>query len=179
MAHRAVLVYEDLEKFPEDNRRREILGGDLYVTPSPTPRHQSVADAITEALRAHARSTGGKAYSGPLDVVLSAQNVVEPDVIYLGPDRLDRIGERAILGVPSLFVEVLSPSTRRIDLGRKRSLYARFALPEYWIVDTDIHTIERCSEPDGDTYRSVAVFDWDMPAATIPDLALSFDEIFR
>lgn len=145
---------------------------------SPSPRHQNAADAITEVLRAYARRPGGKAYSGPLDVVLSAQNVVEPDVIYLGLDRLDRIGERAILGVPSLFVEVLSPSTRRIDPGGKRNLYARFALQKYWIVDPDARTIERCREPVGDAYRSVVVFEQNMPVATILDLVFSFEEIF-
>ena len=178
MAVRTALVYEDLQSFPEDNRRREILGGELYVTPSPIPRHQRVVGEIFSALREYAQRAGGEAYGSPLDTVLSAQNVVEPDVLYIGPDRLDTIGAKAILGVPSLFVEVLSPGTRSIDRGKKREIYARFSVPEYWIIDAEARTIERCSDPVGDRYQAVVTFGADMPAATLPDFVLSFDEIF-
>lgn len=111
-------------------------------------------------------------------MVLSAQHVVEPDVVYVGPDRMHTLGKKAILGVPSLAVEVLSPSTERIDRGKKRAIYARFGVPEYWIVDPDARTIERCSDPAGEHYQTFVTFDRDMPAATLPDFVLSFDEIF-
>ena len=178
MATQAPLVYEDLESFPNDNLRREILGGELYVTPSPVPRHQKVVLQIARLLDDFANHAGGEAYISPLDTVLSAQNVVEPDVIYLGIDRMHTLGTKAIIGVPSLVVEVLSPGTASTDRGRKRQIYARFNIPEYWIVDPDANTIERCSDPEGDVYRTVVMFDRDMPAATLTDLVLPFAEIF-
>ena len=178
MAHRAVLHYEDLETFPADNLRREILDGKLYVTPSPSRRHQRVVGAVYRALSDYERRAGGEAYVSPFDTVLSAQNVVEPDVIYVAPDRLHTLGVKAILGVPSLFVEVLSPATEHLDRGKKRAAYASFGVPEYWIVDADARTIERCSDPAGGSYQRIVTFDSDMPAATLPDLTLSFNEVF-
>lgn len=172
------LVYEDLESFPNDNLRREILGGELYVTPSPIPRHQSIVLEIARALADYADGTGGKAYVSPLDTVLDAQNVVEPDVIYVGPERLGTLGRKAIIGVPSLVVEILSPGTKRTDRGSKRDIYARFGIPEYWIVDPDANTIERCSDPHEGAYREIVVFNDDMPAATLPDFVLPFKTVF-
>ena len=178
MAPRTPLVYEDLESFPEDNLRREILGGELYVTPSPTRRHQEIVLSVAVALRSHGKRAGGHVYIAPLDTVLSAQNVVEPDVVFIAPDRQDTLGDKAIIGVPSLLVEVLSPGTAATDRGRKRDLYARFNVAEYWIVDPDANAIERCSHPVEGVYRDIVTFENDMPAATL-DLVLSFEKIFR
>jgi Uma2 family endonuclease len=64
--------------------------------------------------------------------------VVEPDVVFIGPDRVDRFTEgRFVDIVPDLLVEVSSPSTRRLDLIKKCSLYEREGVPEYWFVDLD------------------------------------------
>ena len=178
METQAPLVYEDLESFPDDNLRREILGGELYMTPSPTRRHQGVVLAIAIALSTHARRKGGHVYVAPLDTVLSAQNVVEPDVIFIAPDRQDTLGDKAVIGIPSLIVEVISPGTKGVDRGRKRDIYARFGVPEYWIVDPDANTIECCSRPAGDRYEEIVTFESDMPTATLPDLTLTFDKIF-
>lgn len=179
MATQAPHVYEDLESFPDDGLRREILGGELYVTPSPIPRHQNVVLEFARRLADYAEKAGGKTYIAPLDTVLSAQNVVEPDVIYIAPDRMHTLGTKAIIGVPSLVVEVLSPGTAKTDRGRKRDIYARFGIPEYWIVDPDANTIERCSDPLDAVYRTIVTFDGDMPAATLPDLVLPLEKIFR
>jgi Uma2 family endonuclease len=92
---------------------------------------------------------------------------------------LHTIGKKAVLGVPSLLVEVLSPSTARVDRVKKLGIYARLGVPEYWIVDPEANTTERCSDPSGDHYRDVEKFDGDMLAATLPGLALSFKQIFR
>lgn len=179
MAHPAVLRYEDLETFPDDNLRREILDGVLNVTPSPVPRHQRVVLEILRVLDDYAKEKGDEVYVSPIDVVLSAQNVVVPDIVYVAADRLHTLGEKAILGVPTLFVEVVSPSTQYIDRGKKRALYARFALPEYWIVDLNANTIERCSDPAGDQFRTVERFECAMPAATLPGFVLPFEKVFR
>ncbi|HLI95571.1 MAG TPA: Uma2 family endonuclease, partial [Candidatus Baltobacteraceae bacterium] len=148
MAQRTPLVYEDLVSFPDDDLRREILGGELYVTPSPSWRHQRVAFTIATALDVYARQTGGAMNIAPLDTVLSAQDVAQPDVVFVSVDRMHVIGTKGIHGVPSLVVEVVSPTTASTDRGRKRDVYARFGIPEYWIVDPDANTIERCSDPE-------------------------------
>jgi hypothetical protein len=72
MAHRATgLRYEDLEAFPEDNTRREIIDGELYVSPSPALRHQEIIASLWAILRAYAQGNNGKVYVGPVDVILA------------------------------------------------------------------------------------------------------------
>jgi len=69
--------------------------------------------------------------------------VVEPDVAFVGPERVALLrDERYIDVAPDLVVEVSSPSTRRLDLIRKRALYEREGVPEYWFVDLDADQVD-------------------------------------
>ncbi len=81
------LTYQDLlEMFPEeDNVRRELIDGDLIVTPSLLRRHQQVVGRLHVLLFHHAQEHGGEALTGPFDVFFSDRNVVEPDVLYVRP----------------------------------------------------------------------------------------------
>ena len=176
-----LLKYGDLEKFPEDGPRRELIGGELFVSPSPVPSHQDVVSALVVAFRTHARRHGGRAFVGPTDVLFGPHDVVAPDLVYLAQDRLHLIGEKNISGAPSLVVEVLSPSTHRIDRGKKRALYARQYVPEYWIVDIAARSIERCTEPKSGEYRTIEIVEGDdaiVASRTIADLSIPLTELF-
>ncbi|HEY1728023.1 MAG TPA: Uma2 family endonuclease [Candidatus Baltobacteraceae bacterium] len=177
MAHRAAaLRYEDLEAFPEDNTRREIIDGELFVSPSPSLRHQEIVASLWAAFHAYGRTHDGKAYVGPVDVLLAEHDVVAPDVIYIAADRATILQEKAIFGAPSLIVEVTS-SNRSRDRGKKLRLYARSGIPEYWIVDPKHPSIERCSDPVGECYANVQIFTETMNAATLPDLRIVIPEL--
>jgi Uma2 family endonuclease len=171
-------TYADLETFPDDNLRRELIGGELIVTPSPRPRHQEVADELTWHLRSHTKQHGGRANSAPLDVVFADDDVVEPDVLYIAPEHLDRIGERYIAGGVDLVVEVSSPSTRRLELVRKRDLYERYGVPEYWYVDLDADRVE-VYRLDGDSYPPPALLTRadELTSPLLPGFALSVDAL--
>jgi len=86
----------------------------------------------------------------PLDVILSDTVIVQPDIVYLDPARLAAISRRGIEGVPTLLVEVLSPSTTLIDRDTKRQLYRRYGVPYYWIVDPEARAIEAYSLSEGE-----------------------------
>src|SRR5262245_51916285 len=78
------LTYEDLAAFPDDGLRRELLDGELVVTPAPRLRHQDVVLRIAVAFSNHLREHGGgRIYIAPADVVLSHRDVLEPDVIFV------------------------------------------------------------------------------------------------
>ena len=81
-------------------------------------------------------------FPAPLDVVLSEDNVVQPDLLYVRAGNEERVGAAFISGAPDLVVEISSSSTRRLDLQRKRELYERFAVPEYWYVDLEAERVE-------------------------------------
>ena len=84
-------------------------------------------------LRAHPGS--GEVFGVPLDVVLSDRDVVEPDLQLITADQIAILTTKNVQGAPALVVEVLSPSTRRRDLGIKRDLFDRAGVREFWIVD--------------------------------------------
>lgn len=165
------LKYEDLAGFPNDGLRRELVRGELLVTPAPRPRHQDVVLAIGVAFRAFAQAQGGHAYIAPVDVVFEQHDVLEPDVVYIAPDRLSIIGERALHGVPSLVVEVASPSTRHDDRTLKRDVYARYGVPEYWIIDPDALSVERYSAPEDGSYRTLDTISGVVTSVTVEGLA--------
>lgn len=145
------LTYDDLQRFPDDRLRREIIDGELFVTAAPVSRHQRVVVRLVFELHSYAKVYGGEVYPAPTDVYFSHTTVVEPDVVFIRPEHVDRTEERFIRSAPDLVVEISSPSTRRVDLGRKLALYERERVPEYWYVDLDAERIE-VRRLEGDRY---------------------------
>jgi Uma2 family endonuclease len=171
VVHRTILTYDGLQLAPDDGLRRELLGGELYVSPAPSPLHQDIVGEVFVVLRDYAVLRGGKAYVSPIDVVFSQIDAVQPDVVYFAPDRLSLVGAKNVQGAPSLVVEVLSPSSSDVDPGRKLQTYARYGVPEYWIVDPKARTITAHAQPSGDRYlqtsRAVRAA---IDSLTMPDL---------
>lgn len=127
------LTRRDLDSMPDDGHRYELIDGCLVVTPAPTPRHQIVVAALLVALR-DACPPHLLVLTAPLDVVLADDTVVQPDVLVA---RRDDFTERDLPVAPLLAVEVLSPSTRRLDVSLKRARYEAAACPSYWVIDPD------------------------------------------
>ncbi len=153
---KVILTYEDYLKLPDNGTRKEILGGELFVTPAPTPRHQNVVATLLVALKTHVDARRlGAVLASPIDVVLSSTDVVQPDIVFIAERRRAIIGDAAIHGAPDLVVEVLSPGTAPTDRGRKMQTYARAAVAEYWIVDPDARVIEDY-HLEGGQYRLAA-----------------------
>jgi Uma2 family endonuclease len=143
MPTRAVLTYSDYAALPDDGRRYELLQGELSVTSPPGTRHQRAIIALGSRLYEHVRARGlGEVLVAPTDCILSDVAVVQPDILYVATDRLSIISERGIEGAPNLVVEVLSPSSVRLDRGRKMNLYAEHGVPYYWIVDPESYSVE-------------------------------------
>ena len=143
VAVRVVLTYADYVALPNDGKRYEIHDGELSVTPAPGRTHQHLVLELGSLLNTHVKERGlGEVYVAPFDVILDTTTIVQPDVVYIARDRLDRVSERGIDGAPTLAVEIISPSTVQIDRGTKLQLYARHRVPYYWIVDSVARTVE-------------------------------------
>ena len=174
------LTVDDLRDLPDDGKRYELIDGELHVTPSPAPKHQRVSSKLQFLLVVALQHTDqGEVYNAPMDVVLDDATVVQPDLLFLRTEHLHFIGEKNIQGAPDLVVEILSPSTRRHDVLVKSSLYARFGVPSYWIVDPDLDRIE-LYRLDGTAYRLATTVQ--SPAVAEPEefpgLRLPLLEIF-
>jgi Uma2 family endonuclease len=149
MTARIALTYQDYAALPDDGKRYEIHDGELCVTAAPVPLHQMVSMNLLLILGTHVNARGlGLVLHAPLDVILSdapsETTIVQPDIIFLESGRRSLISARALEGPPTLAVEILSPSTARIDRVRKRELYARYGVPYYWLIDVDARDIEAC-----------------------------------
>ena len=135
-------TYEDYVLLPDD-RRYEVIDGELYRTPAPTPYHQSVVKRLGFLLDTHVAGAGaGEVFISPCDVVLSRFDVLQPDIFFISTGRMPVIGEKYISDAPDLVVEVLSPGTRKRDRFIKSKRYARFGVREMWIADPDRKTVE-------------------------------------
>jgi Uma2 family endonuclease len=121
----------DLDAMPDDGRRYELLDGTIVVSPAPTPAHQSAVFRLARLLD-DAASADSKVFIAPLDTALPTGDVLEPDVLVA---QVETITAKDVTGVPRLAVEVLSPSSRRRDLGDKLTAYRDAGVPSYWVVD--------------------------------------------
>jgi Uma2 family endonuclease len=147
MSPKSAFTYRDYEALPNDRRRYEIHDGELCVTRAPSLEHQIIASNLVRALMRHVPGVApGLLLFAPLDVILSdrpdATTIVQPDIVYIAPDRMSITSRRGLEGAPTLAAEILSPSTRTIDRVVKRRLYARYGTPCLWLVDPDARVVE-------------------------------------
>ena len=171
--------YDDLAHFPSDGHRYEILEGELYVTPSPSPFHQRASKRLQRMLEAYFEDRGlGEVFNAPLDVILTRRDVVEPDLIVVNAPA--QVTARAIEGPPLLVVEVLSPSSVRTDRGIKSRRYAELGIRHYWIVDIDAQEIE-CYRLSGSRYELVhrAGRTDEFQHPDWPELAIGLEALWR
>lgn len=151
LAPNRLLTAEDLAALPDDGNRYEIIGGNLIVSP-PTYRHQYVSIKLSSALDGYLTASGsGQAIAAPMDVHLSPNDVVQPDLLVVLAARADVIENRGIMGAPDLVIEILSPSSYANDFLRKSRLYEQHGVREYWIVDPESETVS-VQTLDGDRY---------------------------
>lgn len=178
-----VLTYEDYLHFPNDGRRYEILEGEVYVSPAPTTKHQTVVgNVFARLLEFVKRKKLGRVFVAPTDVVLSRTNVVQPDVLFLSNERLSLLTERNVQGAPDLIVEVLSEFTEEQDRTLKPQIYARHGVKEYWLIDPDRETLEQYElDPESRELRHAATYQRDetLRSKLLPGLALRLTELWE
>jgi Uma2 family endonuclease len=175
------LTYEDLTAHPEgDGNRYELLGGELFATPSPSRRHARIAANVSRLMGNHVADNGlGMVFPGPVDIRLTTFDVVIPDILFLRGDRLHLFNDKLVNGAPDLIVEVLSVSTRARDLTTKLQLCARTGVSEYWTIDSDALVVivyalsahGSCEVVPGDGSQ--------VSSRVLPELELSLEQVFH
>src|SRR6187551_1677794 len=114
----------------------ELINGIIYMSPSPVRQHQRLATHLTSLMNLFVSENNlGEVYTAPFDVYLDeTSNAVQPDILFVATKNLDII-HRHVHGVPDLIVEVLSDASREYDTQKKKMLYEKFGVKEYWIID--------------------------------------------
>ncbi len=125
-----------------DTERYELIEGELLVPPSPATEHQRIVVRLVLELHNFVTQRGlGEVFVAPLDVVLSEHNVLQPDILFISNERMSIVTDR-VRGAPDLVIEVLSPSSEARDRTLKATVYARYGVREYWLVDPTTHTVD-------------------------------------
>ena len=163
-----------------DDKRYQLLHGELILAPSPTDRHQAIMGTLFFLLYQHNLETGsGRVRMAPLDVHLSEYDLTQPDILFVSNDRASIITAANIQGAPDLVVEILSPSTERFDRGYKRTMYARNGVREYWLVDPAGETVEVMTEAEeGFVTESIYQRDQILVSPLLPGLSIELNRIF-
>jgi Uma2 family endonuclease len=145
----------DLERMPDDGHRYEIIDGVLIVSAAPARLHQRAVIRLARLLQDFAPADV-EALTAPFSVGLADDTELQPDVVV----RRDADYTPKDIATPLLVVEVLSPSTRMIDLNVKRARCERAGIASFWVVDPVARPAEASLvawelDPDG-SHRQVA-----------------------
>ena len=171
-------TYRDYPLLPEGDRR-ELIEGDFYVVPAPSFRHQIISRNLGTLLWEFVRGEGlGQVVWAPTDVVLSLESVVQPDILFISNERRGIITEDNVSGAPDLVVEILSPSTAERDRELKRTLYARYGVREYWIVDPEDSSVEVMALEEAGFVSARRYTSGQVEPPLLPGLAIPLGEIF-
>ncbi|MCH8839653.1 MAG: Uma2 family endonuclease [Planctomycetes bacterium] len=119
----------------------ELLRGRLIKSPSPSSLHQTVIARLICILQRAEDAADGLMFVSPMDVILSDDTILQPDLLYIAKDRRGIVGER-VMGPPDLVIEILSPGSDRRDRTEKLDLYTKYDVAEYWIVDPETQLFE-------------------------------------
>jgi len=140
-----VWTYEEYLKL-DDGNRYEIIGGELFMSPSPSSEHQRVSRDLEMIIWQFVKDKAlGEVYDAPIDVVFNegtpGEETVQPDILFVASANTQIIKPRGIFGAPDLVVEIISPSTEYHDTVVKKAIYEKNNVAEYWIVNPYMKSI--------------------------------------
>jgi Uma2 family endonuclease len=122
--------------------RLELVNGEVAVSPSPIPSHGYVVLRLARILGNHIEAHDlGRLYPD-IDTIFGEYDVRRPDLLYFSTSRLHLIGEKAMEGAPDLCIEVVSPSSTKVDRKEKFNQYAKAGVQFYWIAAPKPRTLE-------------------------------------
>ena len=141
-------------KMLPEGTRAEVIDNTLYMSP---PFHQRILLTLYRKIFEYVDQRQlGEVFIAPVDVYLDEEsNAVEPDILLVSKGNPLRIDKQGLHGTPDLIIEILSPGNRNHDKLRKKALYERFGVKEYWVVDPDTKLARGYSLNEG-TYRTLA-----------------------
>ena len=173
------LTWNDYLDFPEDGRRHEIIDGEHYVTASPALTHQRASRHVHFQLYEQIERQGkGEVFNAPTAVQLSEFDIVEPDLLVVLAHHDALLKETRVAGPPDLVVEILSPSSRRLDRRIKLALYQRAGVREYWIVDPVAQEVEKYRR-QGEVLARVGVFKERIAFDGLPGVTVDLNAVWN
>ncbi|MBI2486617.1 MAG: Uma2 family endonuclease [Deltaproteobacteria bacterium] len=174
------LTYKDYASL-EDDKRYELIEGELYMVPSPGFYHQSVLINLLNFLINFVKKKQlGIVLCAPMDVVLTENDVVQPDILFISNENRGIITETNIKGASDLVVEILSPNTLERDKIVKKAIYEKHGVKEYWIVDPTGKLVEVLTlKEEGFEFFGTYFLDDELTSPLLKKLKIPLKEIFK
>ena len=178
-----VATYEDyLEMRKESDQLLEYIDGIIYMSPSPSTKHQRISMRLSVQLGSLLMGTDCEVMAAPYDIVLSdkenEEKVVIPDLsVICDPSGFD---DQRYVGIPNLIIEIVSPSNQAHDIVFKLNLYQKYKVKEYWIINPLQHYVQVFTLNEDGQYEILAnEKSGTITSLAIPDFTLTVDEIFN
>jgi Uma2 family endonuclease len=173
----------DLDLFPDDGKRREIIDGALYVSKQPTSKHQYICMAMGAGLFNWNSATNAGVVEAAPGIVFADDDDVAPDLIWISHERYAQAiaDDGHFHAAPELVVEVLSPgaANARRDRVAKLDLYSRRGVQEYWIVDWEHRQIEVYRRADAALHLIATLVNGDLlESPLLPGFSLDLEALF-
>jgi Uma2 family endonuclease len=141
LVHPPRTMLEIWESLPEGTLC-QLINDKLVISPSPVFLHQQVLNEVNIAFSNFlSNRTLGKLIISPFDVHFSKQNILQPDLVFINNENLNKIVNNYLYGAPDLVIEVLSPSTSHLDYYDKKIIYERYGVQEYFIVEPNSKSV--------------------------------------
>jgi len=150
------------------------------MSPSPNRRHQTALINLATQLKEFAkRNQLGTVLVAPFDVYFSEDEFVQPDLLFVAKEHVERLTDNGVKGAPDLVVEIVSPGSARTDRLTKRNLYAKHGVSEHWIISPNERTMEVLSLKEGN-YESVGLYEGDeaIKSPLLPGLLIVSNPLF-
>jgi Uma2 family endonuclease len=174
-----LLTYDDYARLtPTDSGNYELHNGKIIFMPSPLSPHQNISMNLSVEMGGFIRQNKlGKLLAAPMDVRFTPNDVVQPDLLFISNEKLDRI-KRIVEGAPDLVVEIKSDGNTATDMSYKKYLYETSGVLEYWIIYPNKKTISVYTLMEdelrfqrtltlADTLKSTVLTNFEMPVAAI------------
>ena len=136
-------VMEVFKALPEGTLA-EVIDNTLLMSPAPSPFHQRILLRLSIGIGSYIKDNSlGEMFMTPVDLYLDEElNAVQPDILFISTDNPLKIEKDGLHGIPDLIIEILSPGNKNHDLVKKKAVYERFGVIEYWIVDPETKLAE-------------------------------------
>ncbi len=169
-------TYQDVLDAPP-HMVAEVVDGKLYTHPRPAPRHAVASSAlggkINQFFQFDRDGPDGWWILDEPELHLG-EDIVVPDIAGWRRDRMPELPREAYFTLaPDWVCEVLSPSTRKLDLGGKQAVYAREGVAYLWFVDPDARSLE-AFELSGNKWQLIDILFDDALVSLPPFDAISF-----
>ena len=142
LAQERIHTIDDIYALP-DGQRAELIDGRMYMMAPPTTNHQRLVAKLSHQILSHIDTKGGncEVFPAPFAVFLNedGRNYVEPDISVICDKG--KLNDKGCSGAPDWVIEIVSPSTSRIDYGVKLFKYRSSGVREYWIVNPIKNTV--------------------------------------